>query len=112
MTKDLKTYSSATSKKSGKIQLKHPAGKHAVRMDKEKYLLIRQAILKSLQGGRELSHKMLLQSVVEYFEKKQIVFEGSVEWFMESVKLDMEAEGIIERISSQSMFLFRMDALS
>jgi hypothetical protein len=107
MQKDQQTDSSATLKNE-KIQLKHPAGKHAVRMDKNKYLLIKQAILKSLQRGRELSHKMLLKSVVEYFEKTEIVFEGSVEWFMESVQLDMEAEGIVQRITNQSRPVFRL----
>ena len=51
---------------------------------------------------------MLLQSVMEYFEKKNIAFEGFVEWFMESVKLDMEADGIVERITSQSRLVFRL----
>jgi hypothetical protein len=80
-----------------KIQLKHPAGKHAVRMDKNKYDVLRKAILRSLKEG-ELTHKELHKAVLADFKRTKIKFEGSVEWYMESVKLDLEATKAIERI--------------
>jgi hypothetical protein len=80
-----------------KIQLMHPAGKHAVRMDKNKYDILRKVILRSLKAG-ELTHKELHKAVLADFKRTKIKFEGSVEWYMESVKLDLEATKAIERI--------------
>ncbi len=91
-----------------KIQLKHPAGKHAVRIDKDKYDTIKKALLNSLKKKSELTHKEILQAITQDFRKNKIKFEGSLEWYMESVKLDLEAGKIIERISDKSPQKFRL----
>lgn len=80
-----------------KIQLKHPAGKHAIRMDKSKYEVLRKAILKNLKKD-SLTHTELFNAVKTDFKDRKIKFEGSVEWYMESVKLDLEATKQIERL--------------
>ena len=80
-----------------KIQLHHPAGKHAVRMDKTKYEVLKKAILKSLKKDN-LTHTELFKAVKGNFKEHKIKFEGSVEWYMESVKLDLEATRQIERL--------------
>ena len=80
-----------------KIQLTHPAGKHAVRMDKNKYDILRKAILRSLKPG-ELTHTELYKAVLADFKRTKTKFEGTVELYMESVKLDLEATNAIERI--------------
>lgn len=82
-----------------RIQLKHPAGKHAVTMDKYKYETLKKGILTSLQKEGALTHTELVQAVSAYFIKNKIKFEGSLEWYLESVKLDLEANKIIERNS-------------
>jgi len=84
-----------------RIQLKHPAGKHAVTMAKEKYEVMSKAIITSLEKHGEVTHTEMKEAVVDYFKKKKIKFEGAIEWFMESVKLDLEANKIIERISGK-----------
>ena len=83
-----------------KIQLTHPAGKHAVRMDKNKYDIMRKAILHSLKSG-PLKHKELLEKIQEGFQKNKTKFDGSVEWYMEGVKLDLEATKQIERLNEK-----------
>ena len=75
-----------------KIQLKHPAGKKAVSMDKVKYDTLKKAILQCLKINGELSHTEMLKTITEDFKKKKIKFEGSIEWHMEWVKLDLEAK--------------------
>lgn len=90
-----------------KIQLKHPAGKHAVRIDKDKYDTIKKSILNSLKKN-ELTHTEILQTMTEDFKKNKIQFEGSIGWYMESVKLDLEAGKIIERVSDKSPQKFRL----
>ena len=80
-----------------KIQLKHPAGKKAINMDKNKYEILKKILLHSLHTKGELTHKEILQNILEEFAKSKIKFEGSVEWYMEWVKLDMEARKEIKR---------------
>jgi hypothetical protein len=80
-----------------KIQLLHPGGKHAVRIERNKYDLLRNSILECLKSGGELTHTELTHAVTEKFRMNKIEFEGSLEWFLESVKLDLEARKEIQR---------------
>lgn len=90
-----------------KIQLKHPAGKHAVRMDKSKYEILSTSISRCLKNT-SLTHKELFEAVSADFKKRKIKFEGSVEWYMESVKLDMEANKLLQRINDASQLKFQL----
>ena len=60
-----------------KIQLMHPAGKHAIRMDKSKYEVLKKAIIKSLKKD-SLTHTELFKAVQSDFKNRKIKFEGSV----------------------------------
>ena len=80
-----------------KIQLQHPAGKKAFRIDRKKYEVMRKAILRCLKKG-PLTHSQMLEAILSDFRKRKPAFEGSVEWYMEGVKLDLEAIKIIERL--------------
>jgi hypothetical protein len=91
-----------------RIQLKHPSGKKAVSMDKDKYDCIKNALLHCLKKKGELTHKEILQAIIEDFKKNKTKFEGSIEWYMESVKLDLEAGKIIERISDKKPQKYRL----
>jgi hypothetical protein len=82
-----------------KIQLTHPAGKKAVRIAESKYEILKKAILNCLRLNGELTHTEILQAITKEFIKRKIKFEGSVEWYMESVKLDLEAKKEIKRIT-------------
>jgi len=90
-----------------KIQLIHPAGKHLPKIDKSKYDLLSSAIREGLKSG-PLTHKGLHEAVLKYLKSKKIKFEGSVEWYMEGTKLDMEAHYIIERITDKSTLKFQL----
>ncbi len=90
-----------------KIKLKHPAGKPAVSIDKSKYDTTKKSILNSLKKA-ELTHTEILHAITEDFSKNKIKFEGSVGWYTEWVKLDLEAHKIIERISDKSPQKFRL----
>ena len=81
-----------------KIQLKHPAGKKAVSMNKDKYDVLHKSLLNCLKKEGESTHAAILQTITKDFKKKKIKFEGSVEWHMEWVKLDLEARKEIKRV--------------
>ena len=91
-----------------KIQLTHPQGEKAVRIDKVKYDTMKKAILKNLKKNVELTHTEMLKCIVEDFKKNKVKFEGAVGWYMEWVKLDLEANKIIERFTDKSKLKFRL----
>jgi hypothetical protein len=89
-----------------KIQLKHPAGKKAISMDKDKYETLKKILFNRLKTKGESTHTELLQAITEDFKKNKIKFAGSVEWHMEWVKLDLEAKNEIIRIGDKSPVKF------
>jgi hypothetical protein len=91
-----------------KIQLKHPAGKKAVSMDKQKYSAIEKSVLNCLKVKGESTHSEILKTITEDFKRNKTLFEGSIEWHMEWVKLDLEARKVITRISDTSPIKFKL----
>lgn len=85
-----------------KLQLKHPAGKKAIRMDKDKYELLSKYLLANLESNGNSTHTELLNSITDGLKKDKIKFMGSVEWHVEWVKLDLEANKKIKRIGDKS----------
>ena len=123
---------SALSTMEEKILTKHPQGKSGFNISKQKYDVIRAAIMESLRtkgalapvpiaprgapfqgidqrkkprggslergtGGRGtgLTHSELAKTVQQALQGK---LEGSVNWYVEVVKLDLEARKVIERM--------------
>ncbi len=89
-----------------KIQLSHPTGKKVVAMDKDKYDILKKCILDCLKRDGVSTHVELLAAINEDFRKNKITFEGSVEWYMEWVKLDLEARNKIKRTGDKSPVKF------
>ena len=87
-----------------KILTKHPEGKKGVNISKEKYDIIKNGIIESLKN-EDLSYTMITKSVEKKIDKS---FDGSVGWYVESVKLDLEARNIIERVSKTKPQLYRL----
>jgi hypothetical protein len=74
----------------------HPEeGKQGVNIEMAKYVEIRAAILETLANHGEITFKGLTQEVLDRLEDS---FEGSVSWYVTTVKLDLEARGVIERV--------------
>ena len=83
----------------------HPAGKQGVNIDRAKYDLIRQAILDNLAQRGEIPFGELSASVTASLARP---FDGSVGWYTTTVKLDLEARGIIERVPGRSPQVMRL----
>ena len=83
--------------KEEKILTKRPLGKKRVNISKEKYETMRKAILSTLQN-KEFTHTELFDRLNKSLEGK---FSGSISWYAETVKLDLEARKIVERTSSK-----------
>ena len=78
-----------------RIRTLHPEKKQGVSISREKYEIIRTAILSTLRAQKEITFMNLSRAV-----EKQVNgnFEGSVTWYVTTVKLDMEARGEIKRV--------------
>lgn len=89
-----------------RIQLEHPFGKKAVSMDKGKYDSLKTILLNRLKTEGESTHKEILRAITNDFERNNTKFEGSVEWHMEWVKLDLEARKQIKRVGDKPPIKF------
>jgi hypothetical protein len=80
------------------IQTLHPqANKTNKKILLSKYNFIRENILTILTGN-ELTHTELME---ELFERVKDNFEGGIQWYGETVKLDLEARKLIERTKTK-----------
>ncbi len=77
----------------------HPEGKQGVNISKKKYEAIRLAILSILAEQDEILFKDL-PAVVD--RQLQGDFDGSISWYVTTVKLDLEARGLIVRVAQSS----------
>ena len=83
-----------------KILTLHPdPAKAGLNIRKEKYEVIRDAILRILRDKDEMLFKDLAGEVEKMIEGG---FEGSISWYVTTVKLDLEARGVIERVHGMS----------
>jgi hypothetical protein len=75
----------------------HPEeGKRGVNISRTKYEMVRQAILDAVRSQGTITYQGLV-SLVEYSLRNR--FEGSIPWYVTTVKLDLEARGEIERVA-------------
>jgi hypothetical protein len=87
------------------IRTLHPEKKQGVNINKEKYEIIRKAILSTLHTQKEMTFMNLSRAV-----EKQVNgnFEGSVTWYVTTVKLDLEARGQIKRVPNSRPQLVKL----
>lgn len=80
------------------IQTLHPKeGKVNKKISLEKYNFIRKNLLQILEKD-ELTHTELMEKL---YEKIKDDFVGGVQWYGETVKLDLEARGMVFRTKSK-----------
>lgn len=90
-----------------RIMTLHPDGKKGLNILAHKCTLIREFILETLQENKEISYQKLNDLAVTTFQDN---FDGSIPWYLVSVKLDFETRKIIERIPRTSPNLVRLNS--
>ena len=87
------------------IRTLHPEKKQGVNISREKYEMIHKAILCILEEKKQMTFMSLSRAV-----EKQVNgnFDGSVMWYVTTVKLDMEARGEIKRVPQSRPQLVRL----
>jgi ribosomal protein L17 len=84
--------------KEEQIQTLHPLpGKVNKRITLSKYNTVKENIL-AILAKKELTHTELMEKL---FRNIKDSFEGGVQWYGETVKLDLEARKIIERTNTK-----------
>lgn len=88
-----------------KIQLLHPEGKKGMNISKRKYEQVKEIMLSIFSEKREISHSELMREMENKLTGK---FEGNIMWYSESVKLDLEARSVIERVKGSKPQIIRL----
>lgn len=84
--------------KEEKIQTLHPQpGKTNKNISLKKYEVIKDHLL-AILAQEEPNHTELMEKL---YQRLKDSFEGGVQWYGETVKLDLEARGIIGRTNSK-----------
>ena len=87
------------------VKTLHPEKKQGVNISREKYELIRRNIMSILRTNREMTFMKLSRAVEKEVRSK---FDGSVTWYVTTVKLDLEARGEIKRVPNSRPQLVRL----
>ena len=87
------------------IRTLHPEKKQGVKISREKYEIIRKAILCVLQAEKEITFMNLSRAVEKEVNGS---FEGSVMWYVTTVKLDLEARGQVKRVPNSRPQLVKL----
>jgi hypothetical protein len=80
-----------------KILTKHPLGKNGKNISRNNYEIIKRAMLQIIKD-KELTHTELFYQLNKKLKDK---FSGNINWYGETVKLDLEARKIIKRTNSK-----------
>lgn len=78
-----------------KILTLHPQGKQGVAIGRAKYDAVRAAIVAALQEQNGMTFGELAEAVTQRLAGR---FEGSISWYVTTVKLDLEARGMVARV--------------
>ena|SRR5712691_9688365 len=87
-----------------KILTLHPQRKRGVNISRTKYETMKRTILEVLGKGN-LTHEGFTAAVETALKGK---FDGSIPWYMEGTKLDLEARGIIAPLPGQKHDIYRV----
>ena len=83
----------------------HPQGKKGVNIDYTKYVFIKEYILSAIGKAGVITFSDLADMAVEEITS---TFDGKVLWYLTTVKLDLEARELIERIPRTSPHQLRL----
>ncbi|MEL6987218.1 MAG: hypothetical protein AAGK97_05260 [Bacteroidota bacterium] len=83
----------------------HPQGKKGVNIIKSKYDFIASHIIRIIKEHEEITFQELSDIMEESLSDE---FDGKIIWYVVTVKLDLEARSVIERIPKTSPHKLRL----
>lgn len=91
-----------------KIIVTHPATGTERQFDASIYEPVKAAIIKSLKGSKGKTFTELTDDVVKTIRKQFPDFSKSIPWYTISIRLDLEARGIVETFVEKGKKLNRL----
>lgn len=88
-----------------RILTMHPTGKQGVNIRRDRYDFIKDYILNAVKAAGEITFSDLGDKAVDEISSE---FDGKVLWYITTVKLDLEARKLIERIPKTSPHVLRL----
>ncbi|MDX1477149.1 MAG: hypothetical protein R3301_05555 [Saprospiraceae bacterium] len=88
-----------------RILTMHPSGKQGVNILYRRYNRIKDYILSTIRSTGVITFSDLADQAVEELSDN---FDGKVLWYVTTVKLDLEARGLIERVPKTSPHQLRL----
>ena len=82
-----------------RIMTLHPEGKAGVNLLKDKYNKVKDTLIRILEESGEITFAQLNDEAINRLDGK---FDGKITWYVVTVKLDLEARSIIERVPKAS----------
>lgn len=83
----------------------HPQGKKGVNILKNKYDQVANTLLGLVKEHGEISYQDLNDLAIDRLEKS---FDGKIPWYVVTVKLDLEARGMLARVPKSSPHRLRL----
>ncbi len=94
--------------KSKKVVVTHPVSGIERKFDTVIYKPVKAAILQSLKGSKGKTFTELTDDVVKIIKKKMPGFKKSIPWYTISIRLDLEARGVVETFTEKGKKLNRL----
>jgi len=83
-----------------KIMTLHPQGKNGVNISRAKYDQVKRVVLEVISGQQPISFSEMFDLANGILREEN--FEGKPGWYVTTVKLDLEARKVVERIPKTS----------
>lgn len=77
-------------------------------MEKKKYETLKKSLVKAFKTQKEMTFKEMLKSVINDLNEQKITFQGSVQWHLAWVQMDMEANDELTKDTSKSPQKFKL----
>jgi hypothetical protein len=94
-----------------KIQLKHPDGKKAPSIATDTYDAICKSLIGCLTRKKKATYAAMVREVGADFKISKTKFRGSLQWYVEWVRLDLEAKGTLKKIPKTSPQQFTLSKI-
>lgn len=89
-----------------KIMTLHPQGKNGVNISKAKYDQVKRVVLKVITEQQPVSFSDMFEIANGILKDES--FDGKPGWYVTTVKLDLEARKVVERIPKTSPHQLRL----
>lgn len=91
-----------------KVTVSHPVTKTQRKFDQAIYDPFKSAIIKSLHGTKGKTFTALKNDVTTIIRRTLPAFKGSIPWYTISIRLDLEAKGLVETFTEKGQKLSRL----